>query len=545
MRVSEAVGKALADAGVGQVFGVVGSGNFRVTNAIVANGVPFVAARHENGAAVMADAYTRMSGRTGVLSVHQGPGFTNALTGIVEAAKSHTPVLVLAPHSPDFAKTSNFWIDELALAETAGCAVVRLESAESAVEDALRALAHARRERTPVVLGMSNDIQDQEFTGHFEAFSAVESSPVGASQNDVARLIELLAGAERPVFVVGRGGTGARDEILHLAEMSGALLATSAVARGLFEGEPWNLDVSGGFSSPTVTELLSDADVLIVWGASLNRWTARNGSVLVGKTVVHIDDRVDAFDLHYPADVHILGDAGETARQANAAWARDLGVREGYRTAAIAQLIGRSADWRSIPFDDTSAGGKIDPRTLTIGLDTILPHHRVVVPDGGNFNGYPAMFFGVPDEHAYCLTLAFGSIGLGLATGIGAATALPDRTVIVGVGDGGFLMSLVELETAARLGLNLVVVVYNDDAYGAEVHHFGPYGDSVDLVEFPPTDIAAIAGGFGCDAVTITGAADLDQVRAWVDGPRDRPLVIDAKITSFLSWVSRHAFEVD
>ncbi|MFZ0756914.1 MAG: thiamine pyrophosphate-binding protein, partial [Trebonia sp.] len=95
--VADAVGAALAQAGVRTVFGVVGSGNFHVTNALTAGGARFVAARHEGGAAVMADAYARLSGELGVLSVHQGPGLTNALTGITEAAKSRTPLLILAP----------------------------------------------------------------------------------------------------------------------------------------------------------------------------------------------------------------------------------------------------------------------------------------------------------------------------------------------------------------------------------------------------------------------------------------------------------------
>src|SRR5918998_6931556 len=96
MQVAEAVGRTLARLGAAHVFGVVGSGNFHVTNALVAGGARYVAARHEGGAATMADAYARISGRLGVLSVHQGCGLTNAMTGITEAAKSRTPLLVLA-----------------------------------------------------------------------------------------------------------------------------------------------------------------------------------------------------------------------------------------------------------------------------------------------------------------------------------------------------------------------------------------------------------------------------------------------------------------
>jgi thiamine pyrophosphate-dependent acetolactate synthase large subunit-like protein len=157
--------------------------------------------------------------------------------------------------------------------------------------------------------------------------------------------------------------------------------------------------------------------------------------------------------------------------------------------------------------------------------------------------GYPSMFLSVPDEHGFCFTQAFQSVGLGMATAIGAALARPDRLPVAALGDGGFHMGVAELETVVRLGLPMVVAVYDDEAYGAEVHHFGPDGHPLDTVRFPATDIAAIGRGFGCDAVTVREAADLAAVRGWVDGPRDRPLVVDAKVTRDRgSWWLEEAF---
>jgi thiamine pyrophosphate-dependent acetolactate synthase large subunit-like protein len=153
------------------------------------------------------------------------------------------------------------------------------------------------------------------------------------------------------------------------------------------------------------------------------------------------------------------------------------------------------------------------------------------------------MYLSVPDEAGFCFTQAFQSIGLGLASAIGAAVARPDRLAVAALGDGGALMGIGELETAVRLGLPMVVVVYDDEAYGAEVHHFGPDGDPLDTVRFPQTDIAAIGRGFGCQGVTVRKAADLTAVRDWLDGPRDRPLLLDAKVTSAHgSWWLEEAF---
>jgi acetolactate synthase I/II/III large subunit len=196
-----------------------------------------------------------------------------------------------------------------------------------------------------------------------------------------------------------------------------------------------------------------------------------------------------------------------------------------------------------VAFDDDSDGQRIDPRALSIALDDLLPAERTVAVDSGNFMGYPSMYLSVPDEAAFCFTQAFQSIGLGLASAIGAAVARPDRLAVAALGDGGALMGVSELETVVRLGIPMVVVVYDDEAYGAEVHHFGPDGDPLDTVRFPPTDIAAIGRGFGFEGVTVRSAGDLAAVRDWVDGPRERPLLIDAKVTSARgSWWLEEAF---
>jgi acetolactate synthase I/II/III large subunit len=153
------------------------------------------------------------------------------------------------------------------------------------------------------------------------------------------------------------------------------------------------------------------------------------------------------------------------------------------------------------------------------------------------------MYLSVPDADGFCFTQAYQSIGLGLASAIGAAIARPDRLAVAALGDGGALMGVSELETAVRLGLPMVIIVYDDEAYGAEVHHFAPSGHPLDSVRFPPADIASIGRGFGCEAATVRGPGDLGPLRAWLDGPRERPLVIDAKITSAHgSWWLEEAF---
>ncbi|TDE29619.1 thiamine pyrophosphate-binding protein [Actinomadura sp. 6K520] len=545
MNVAEAVGEALARLGAATVFGVVGSGNFHVTNALVAGGARFVAARHEAGAATMADAYARVSGELGVVSLHQGPGLTNAVTGIAEAAKSRTPLLVVAGEVAAAAVRSNFRVDQAAIAAAVGAVPERVHSPRTALADVARACRTAVAERRTVLLCLPLDIQEAEHPGDpadrpaARGRAAVPPLPVPPPAA-VARLADMLQDAARPVFVAGRGArlSGAREPLAGLAGRCGALPATSAVARGLFTGDPFALDVSGGFATPAAAELIRGADLVVGWGCSLNMWTTRHGALVARDAkVVQVDVDARALGAHHPVDLGLIGDAAETAR----AVAAELEARghsaTGYRTPDVAGRLAREGRWQDVPYEEHPAGDggtggpRIDPRTLSIALDGMLPRERTVAVDSGNFMGYPAMFLDVPDADALVFTQAFQSVGLGLATAIGAAVARPDRLTVAALGDGGALMSAAELETAVRLGLDLLVVVYDDEAYGAEVHHFGPGGHPLDTVTFPPADLAAIGRGFGCAAATVRRRADLAAVAAWLEGPRDRPMLVDAKVT--------------
>ena len=195
----------------------------------------------------------------------------------------------------------------------------------------------------------------------------------------------------------------------------------------------------------------------------------------------------------------------------------------GYRTDEVRGRIAREVRWRRVPYSDEGGDGLIDPRTLSIALDDMLPVQRTVSVDSGNFMGYPSMYLAVPDADAFCFTQAYQSIGLGLPSAIGAALARPDRLTVAALGDGGALMAVSELETVVRVGLPMLIVVYDDEAYGAEVHHFGPDGHPLDTVRFPPADLAEIGRGFGCDGVTVRSPADLVPVQDWLDGPARAP----------------------
>ncbi|MGA4727406.1 thiamine pyrophosphate-binding protein [Micromonospora taraxaci] len=542
MRVAEVVGRVLYEHGARCVFGVVGSGNFHVTNALVAAGARFVAAAHEGGAASMADGYARTSGTVGLLSVHQGPGVTNALTGLTEAAKSRTPMVVLAPEAT--APRSNFFIDLPGLAASVGAEFHRVRATHAA-EDAGAAYRAAARGAT-VVLGLPLEVQNAAATAPWSG-PVPEVMTAPAVEPQVEPLLAALRAARRPVFIAGRGARTAGEPLTRLADACGALLAVSAAAKGLFAGNPWYLDVAGGFATPLAAELIGTADLVVAWGSTLNMWTTRHGELIPPTAVVvQVDHDPAAFGVNRPVDLTVAGEVTAVAEAVfdlldpGATGAVDAG---GWRTPELAQRIRDHGRWRAVPYRDESDESTIDPRTLSAALDDLLPAARTVVVDSGNFMGYPSMWLDVPDVAGFCFTQAFQSVGLGLASALGAAVARPDRLTVAAVGDGGFVMSATELVTAVRLALPLLVVIYDDAAYGAEVHHFGPDGHPLETVTFPDTDLAAVARGYGCDGVTVWAVDDLGPVREWLAGSRTRPLVVDAKVCAARgSWWLEEAF---
>lgn len=538
--VPQAIGAALGKLGVRHAFGLIGSGNFAVTNALVAAGATFIAARHEGGAITMADAYARTSGRVGVCSVHQGPGLTNAITGLAEAAKSRTPLLVLAADTAAAALRSNFRIDQVGLVAAVGAVPERLYSAESALADTVRAYRRAATERRPVVLMLPLDVQGGAAPPASDPPPPPLVRPVRPAAEAVAAATAVLAAAQRPLLIAGRGAVlaDARASLMALAERCGALLATSAVANGLFAGNPWSLGISGGFASPTAAELIGEADVVLGVGVSLNMWTTRHGHLLhPGATVIQVEHEAAAIGAHHRVDLAVLGDAAETVRALLAELARLGAPPAPWRTPALAARI-RAGAWSRQPYADATTAERIDPRTLSRGLDEILPDERTVALDSGHFMGYPAMYLRVPDARGFVFTQAFQAVGLGLASAIGAAIARPDRLTVAALGDGGALMGLAELETVARLGLRLLIVVYNDAAYGAEVHHFGPHGAPLGLVRFPDVDLAALGRAVGLGGTTVRQPADLRPVADWCARGAGA-LLLDAKVvpTVVAEWL--------
>jgi thiamine pyrophosphate-dependent acetolactate synthase large subunit-like protein len=201
----------------------------------------------------------------------------------------------------------------------------------------------------------------------------------------------------------------------------------------------------------------------------------------------------------------------------------------GWRDQVAADLA--QAGWEHEPYDDASTDSRIDPRSLSLALAGLLPTQRTLVMDGGHFVGWPAMYWPAADPSALVFTgAAFQTIGLGFAGAVGAAVGRADRTTVVALGDGGALMGLPELETLIRVSRSALVVIFNDSAYGAEVHLYRSLLTDTSPATFADTDFAAVARSFGAQAATVRTIADLAGLRAWREAGCHGTYLLDCKV---------------
>lgn len=530
-RTYQVVAEMLGRLGHRTLFGLLGSGNFKLADHFVRHcDGRYIWLRHEAATVAAADAYAQVTHGLGVATVHQGPGFTNTLTALTQAIKERTPLLLLAADTAR-GRRVNQAVDEAAVAHALGAAVEQVHGGATAAADIARAAQRAQRERIPVVVPLPIDLQEElgeRASGEpAEALNVPRSRPAPA---DVAAVADLIERSNRPVVLAGRGAVlaDARASLEALGDRIGALLATSLVGNGLFAGNPRSMGVCGGFSSKLAERVVPRADLVLAFGAGLNQWTTMHGSMLAEAAVVQCDADPLAIGRHHPIRLGLLGDAAEAADALLEELERRGFSSTGFRDGDVAaELRGYVA---ADDYDEEPGEGTVDPRSLVVELDRLLPRERSVVYDGGHFHWFPTPYLSVPDADAFVPAQGFQAVGLGLGTAVGAAAARPERPVLALIGDGGTMMTLGELDAITAQGLDVVVAIFDDGAYGAEVHHFGPMGLPTGLVEFGERDFAAIAEAIGARAATITSVEELAQpVAAWL-AELGGPLVLDCKV---------------
>ena len=507
----DAVAQALVDHGVDTVFAVLGDGNLFIgENLQRQHGTNLIGATHEANAVCMAEGWAKASGKLGVASVTHGPGLTNTITALVEGVKNETPMLVVAGDTPVENEQHLQNLDQHALVTASGAGFQPVRNAETIAEDVSTAIRRAHSERRPIVLNVPLNIEWDEV--EYVSRPPLNPSPVrlAPDPDQLDTALGIIASSTRPLILAGRGAvkSGAKDALLRLGETLGAPLATSLLGTGYFEGEPFNLGIHGTLSHEVAGETLAIADCVIAFGASLNFFTTDYQTLLAGKRVVHVDIDARHIDRHVTVDAGVVGDAAVVASAMNDLLNEAEHKASSFRTNELKSRL--EAFDPAQAFEDKSYQGAVDPRTLTRRLEAGLPKERQVVVDAGRFM-LDALTMSVPKPENLVTSHGFGAIGLGMSTAIGAAVARPTLPTIVCIGDGGYMMGgLTELSTAVHLGLDLIVIVYNDGSYGAEHIQLVTKGmdPTASLHEWP--DFCAVAESMGCQTMRIESLDDID-----------------------------------
>ena len=548
-------------------FCLMGNGNAHLIDALARLGMPLSEVRHEAATVASADAYTRVSGRLTIATATYGAGFTNTLTALAEAAQARTPLLLVVGDAPTTGLRP--WdIDQEMAAAAVGVRSYTVEP-DDVDEIVDRAAEAALRRRRPVVLAIPYDLVTAEVApveppaaqgidlddpstvrdlvaatmpsaAAARAVTRRERPVTAATPTALTAAVHALAGAERPVVLAGRGAwlSGAGPQLGAIAERLGALTASTALGRGIFPDARYDLGLTGGFGQEAAMQQIAEADVVLVVGASLNQFTMRFGELFgEGATVVRVDlDQVAPPKTARGVEHQLLrGDAREVlsvlleeleaAKPVAGDWReRVAGLEPG---GALREL-----DRGAQRADGLCVDGRLDPRAVASRLAELLPEDRHVTSDGGHFIGWANMFWPVASpERMIMVGTAYQTIGLGFATVAGVAAAAPDSTVVVTTGDGGGLMALADLETAVRTARSCVIVVWNDGAYGAEVHLYGTMGLDEAPMMIPDVDFAGLASALGATGVRVDRLADLDALVEWRKAGAQGAILLDCRIS--------------
>lgn len=535
--VYEVLARDIHAAGVRTVFGLMSDDTALFVSALDACGVRFCAARHENMACGMAEGYAASTGQLGIAVLGRGPATANALHGAVFTQRAGSGVLLIfgddaaQPRPGNGFGPDNKTFDGQAVLRAAGLRTYVAANPEGA-RQALADAAAATIDGT-VALLLPTDVQLRALPAWEPRATPrrpdLQRPPQPPRKPALQIAADVLARSQRPLIIAGLGAhqAGARAAIERLADLTGAVVATSLKAKEMFAGYPYNLGVVGSFSHAAGRRYMEQADCVLAFGAGLNMRTTSLGMALPADApLIQVDVARDHVARWFHADVALVGDARLAAEaladalQDRVTHARPFHTEETRRRLA-------EHDWAR-EFEPAHTARTVDPRSVALALDRLLPKDRNVVYDAGNFFQV-APWLSVPGPAHIKLSVDFASIGMGFGTALGFAVGQPQRPTVLVVGDGGFVMTMGEMETVVREDIPLVIVLMNDCAYGAERHFLQLRDQPVATAQFPDVDYAPLAEALGFRAATIRSMEQLEQLAPLLSRP-DGPILLDCKI---------------
>ncbi len=510
MRGYQLVPTLLRQRGLTTVFAMLAETNGPWLGYGIAHGlVRLVRTRHEETAVMAANGFARVTGSPGVASVTRGPGFANSINALAAAVDTHVPLILFTGESPrPTAQSQN--LEQEGIARLLGAGYVAVHEVAELPDVLDRAIDRATWRGWPQVVAVPEPLLGEE--AEPGEWVPVPPAPAVPNAAAVAKAVTLLTAAKHPLIIGGHGAVGAaaRTALERLAEHTGAALGTTLMAIRNFAGHPNEIGLVGGWAPRAAREYLQSVDLVVAFGATLNRFTMDRGRLFPEASVVQVLlDANDAGSFRRP-NVLLVGDAAETASAVLAELDRRGMPQRAYPGPSFASV---RESLLAVERGRAAAGG-LDVIAVGHRIDELLPPDRIVVTDSGRAVIPLPDLVDARDGRSWIHGRGYGSIGQGLGLAIGAATAQPGRTTVLFVGDGAFLSACHDLDAARLAGLeNLVIVVLNDEKYGMEVGAMTRFGLSLEAISQSTPELVALARVYGGDGVRIESVADLDALR--------------------------------
>jgi acetolactate synthase-1/2/3 large subunit len=517
--------------GADLAFGVPGESYLAVLDALHDAPLRLVVTRHESGAANMAEAYGKLTGRPGVCMVTRGPGATNASNGVHTAMQDSTPMLLLVGQiaRETIGREAFQELDYRAVFGSMAKWVTQIDRAERAPELIARAFAVATSGRPgPVVVALPEDM----LASQVDVPDAAPHRPLvgpAPAERDMARLEELLAGAQRPLAIVGEGGWTARAgaDVAAFAEAHRVPVAASFRCQDFVDNaSPAYAGHAGLAMDPALAARMREADVLLAIGGRLGEIPTA-GYTLVrpgapSQRLVHVHPDPDEIGAVYPTELGIVAGLEAFAAAARGLEPTGAAARAGLIEAAHGEYERNLAQARELP-------GLLQMSAVMAALRERLPAEAILTNGAGNFSVWAHRYY---EFHRYPSQLGprSGSMGYGVPAAVAAKAVHPDRPVVCIAGDGDFLMTGQELATAVQEGLNVVVLVVNNAMYGTiRMHQERHYPGRVVGTDLRNPDFVAYARAFGAHGALVERSEDfagaLDEALGC-----GRPAVIELRV---------------
>jgi acetolactate synthase-1/2/3 large subunit len=505
---AELIVQCLENEGVTHVFGIPGEENIRLVEAMSRSSIRYVLTRHEQGASFMAETYGRLTGRAGVCSATLGPGAINLLLGTADATTNSTPLIALSAQvgmNRSF-KESHQGVDLVSMFAPVSKWSALIATPGAAPEMIRKAFKLAQTERPGAVyLAVPEDVEQAAAPGELVPLAVNVPRPDEPSPRQIERAAALLRAASAPIVLAGHGAAraGAGGALRRFAEALGVPVATTFHGKGVFpDDHPLALGAVGFMRRDYVNFGFDSADLIVAVGYELQEFDPVLINPRGDTKIIHIHRFPAEVDAHYDVAVGLHSDIGHTLDVLAGAVGRQLPARQGGdRIRAL--LAGELARGRG---DDRFP---LAPARIVADTRTALGRDDIVLVDTGALKMWMARLYPTYEPNTCLISNGLSTMAWTLPGAIGAKIARPDSRVLVATGDGAFLMNSQEIETALRLNLPFVILIWVDDAYGLISWKMDlEIGRNVDTT-FANPDFVTYAQSFGATGYRISSAGEL------------------------------------